>query len=48
MKVLKWVDKRKVIMWTTCNDHDDKLIDTGKKKKGSNECIEALKNQDLF
>ncbi|CAB3229530.1 unnamed protein product [Arctia plantaginis] len=39
VKVLKWVDKRNVLMLTTCKDHDDKLIDTGKKKRGTNECI---------
>ncbi|XP_028174224.1 piggyBac transposable element-derived protein 4-like, partial [Ostrinia furnacalis] len=39
VKVLKWVDKRQVLMLTTCKNHDDKLIDTGKKKRGSNETV---------
>ncbi|CAK1592150.1 unnamed protein product [Parnassius mnemosyne] len=39
VKILHWVDKRKVLMLTTCKDHDDKLIDTGKKKRGTNESI---------
>ncbi|RVE41951.1 hypothetical protein evm_013391 [Chilo suppressalis] len=38
-KVLKWVDKRNVLMFTTCKDHDDKLRDTGKKKRGTDESI---------
>lgn len=39
VKVMKWMDKRNVLMLTTCKDHDDNLIDTGKKKRGTDECI---------
>lgn len=43
VKVMKWMDKRNVLMLTTCKDHDDNLIDTGKKKRGTDECIKKTR-----
>lgn len=44
VKVLKWVDKRHVLMLTTCKNHDDKLMDTGKKNEV---LMKLLRNQDV-
>uniref|UniRef100_A0A2H1VNZ4 SFRICE_040850 n=1 Tax=Spodoptera frugiperda TaxID=7108 RepID=A0A2H1VNZ4_SPOFR len=39
VKIIKWCDKRAVTMITTCKDHEDKVIDTGKKRKITGEPI---------
>ncbi|XP_063628187.1 piggyBac transposable element-derived protein 4-like [Cydia splendana] len=41
IRVLKWVDKRPVLMMSTCTDHDTTLKSTGKKRRGTDE--EVLK-----
>lgn len=33
------MDKRNVLMLTTCKDHDDNLTDTVNKKRETDECI---------
>lgn len=39
VRVLKWVDKRPVLLMTTCRNHDVSIKDTGRKRKGTNEII---------
>lgn len=34
IKIMKWVDKRPVLMLSTCENHEASLVDTGKIRKG--------------
>lgn len=39
VRVIKWVDKRPVLMMTTCKNHDTTIIDTGRTRRSTNESI---------
>ncbi|XP_059060598.1 piggyBac transposable element-derived protein 4-like [Achroia grisella] len=39
VKIIKWCDKRQVLMITTCKGHNAVLINTGKKTRATNEHI---------
>ncbi|CAB3248412.1 unnamed protein product [Arctia plantaginis] len=43
VRIIKWCDKREVLMLTTCKDHKAELINTGKQSRLTNEPIRKPK-----
>lgn len=42
VKIIKWVDKRQLLMISTVKEDEDVLVNTGKKNKKTNENIKSL------